>query len=162
MSEATKTKAADMTSGTEGNGEKTPREKVDIKLYSTQEECEANRPKGAEKDAWKVYGVTRPEKMGSGTVWLWAVGYQSATTTVAREDGYATVAAGGRGPRAVDKGAVIKSMFEHMTETELKDHGVPLPVIESILAARKEAAAKSAAHPANQKPATAPAKGKGK
>ncbi len=161
MSEATKVKAADLNKSVETDAEsngKEKRERVEVVFYDTREECEANRPEAAKADAWEPYCVT---KEGRKTVWFWAVGSVNALAVIAKFDGYAASKAGK--PRVgMSKQAVIKSMFEHMTETELKDHGVPLPVIESILAARKEQAAKSAAHPANQKPATAPAKGKGK
>lgn len=151
MSEKTKVTAADMTKGTESAPEKNEKVKEPVVLYATREECEANEPNKAKEanakkeGTWKPLSVTRPEKLGGEVVWLWSVGHVNAAATVAGLDGY-IVSSGTRQPRkSVDKGAVAMDVFSHYTETQLKELGLPTPVIESILRSRKEQAEKTTA-----------------
>lgn len=97
---ANSTATESTTSTHEGNGEqKTPRKVVKIVEYATREECEQNRPDGADaknsKDeyVWKPYKVVRPN--GNAT-WIWAVGSVNAASTVARIDGYVVTLGEGR------------------------------------------------------------------
>ncbi len=136
----------------ENNGsEKSKRVPVQIVEYTTKDECEANRPVGADakdkngKFVWNVYKVTRPTKAVS---YIWAVGSVNAASTVARMDGYEVSLGEGRGgPRTVSGTAAIAAL-SNMTREQLTALGLPALAIDGILAAKAEKETPVATEPA--------------
>ncbi len=121
-----------------GEAKRTP---VEIKLYSTLEEANSNRPAGAEKDTWKVFKVTRPSD--GGTVYLWSVGYNAALYHVAKEDGYEVTSGEGRGGPRKPSGVPF-AVLASLDDAVLAGLGLEPETLAKIKASRPKVAAENA------------------
>lgn len=106
------------TNSVETNGTTQGAAQEQPKFYATREECEPNRPESAKSDAWKVFGVTKPN---GEVVYLWAFTGIQAVNDVARADGYTASAASKRAP--VSK-ADVASKLRTFTDEELAALGL--------------------------------------